>query len=317
MHKCAWVWTKSADEMDWLQRWLFVTCDVISFHLDQDSAPTRFLAVHRCTITDSGSVEFAIEWNEQNDDEVGATKEGHINDEETEDNRRLIEVRCCDRQECSEFLDSLHRVEVIPAEKVDASVQTDLSWKDIVALLHQKDETIANLKLAHEQELLNVKERLTSENRKTVAALEARCSRLLDSEVRREETLRTLREEMLGAMRRIQELESEAAQIDLLQQLLTLRQEHASWLHHHLCAEQIARFGLALKRAGQVCSKIRGCDQMSAEFSRAWPIVEHLVELPRRLIEEEQLLRRVVKKKHAHPKGIVGSVLLGAQQSNG
>ncbi len=288
MSKSAWVWTKGVDEIDWLQRWLFVTCDVIAFHLDQESPPTRFLAVHRCTVTDSGGVEFVIEWSSSSNSNNSVNFE-----EETE----AVEVRCCDRQECSEFLDALHRVEVIPVEKTDAMVQTDLSWSDVAAMLSAKDAEILELKATHCLEMQRLRDRMATEHQKALSALELRCSRLLEAEVRREETLRQLRGELLAAMRRIKELEAEASQVELLGHLIALRGDHLAWLQHHLCSEQIARFGLSLKRAGQVVSRIRGCEQMSAEFSRAWPVVEHLVELPRRYMQEEQLLRQIVKKK--------------------
>jgi hypothetical protein len=182
-------------------------------------------------------------------------------------------------------------------------------------MLDGKDKEIARLKAVHLVELQQQRDRLGAEHVKAVGALELRCSRLLEAEVRREEALRQLREELLVAMRRIRELEAEAAQIELLGQLLAMRAAHLAWLQHHLCAEQIARFGLSLKRAGQVVGRIRGCEQMSAEFSRAWPILEHLVELPRRYLEEEVLLRQIVKKKAKW--GLVGgSLTMGPSSSS-
>lgn len=308
-YKSAWVWTKGADEMDWLQRWLFVTCDVISFHLDQESQPTRFLAVHRCTITDSGSAEFVIEWNNalQGSPDQPMPEDPAGQDEDLQ----AVEVRCCDRQECAEFLDALHRVEVIPVETVEAVAQTDLTWADIAAMLAAKDAEILRLQQSHTSEMQRLRDKMTADHQKALAALELRCSRLLEAEVRREATLRELREELLATMRRIRALEADAAQIELLGHLVALRTEHLAWLQHHLCSEQIARFGLALKRAGQVVVRVRGCEQMSAEFSRAWPIVEHLVELPRRYMEEELVLRHILKRKH-HPsnsKGAMGGAI--------
>jgi hypothetical protein len=60
----------------------------------------------------------------------------------------------------------------------------------------------------------------------------------------------------------------------------------AAWVRHHLCAESIARFALALKRAAALVARIRGYEQFAAEFGAAWPIVERLVLLPRLLLED-------------------------------
>lgn len=61
-------------------------------------------------------------------------------------------------------------------------------------------------------------------------------------------------------------------------------------LVHHSGAESIARFGVALKRAGQILeqSKIPGSAPHAAECLAGWPIAKLLAELPRRLVEEDR-----------------------------
>lgn len=67
-----------------------------------------------------------------------------------------------------------------------------------------------------------------------------------------------------------------------------LKRRNREWLRHHLCAESIARFALALKRAGKILKSIKGCAPFADDFAASWKITEHLVELPRLLIEEDQ-----------------------------
>jgi predicted nucleic acid-binding Zn-ribbon protein len=65
-------------------------------------------------------------------------------------------------------------------------------------------------------------------------------------------------------------------------------------LCHHDAAESIARFGVALKRAGQILqqSKIRGSEPYADDCLVGWPIVAQLVALPRCLAEEDRAFAR-------------------------
>lgn len=66
------------------------------------------------------------------------------------------------------------------------------------------------------------------------------------------------------------------------------RQQSRRWLRHHRAAESIARFALALKRAGSILSAFKGCEEAAEECSAGWPIVEKLIELPRQMLEEDR-----------------------------
>lgn len=81
-----------------------------------------------------------------------------------------------------------------------------------------------------------------------------------------------------------------AYHIALLKLLLKRNQENRRWLTPRMLPENIARFGLALKRAGQIVSRIRGCEAFEVEFSQGWPIIRDLVELPRLLLLEDTAL---------------------------
>ncbi len=67
-----------------------------------------------------------------------------------------------------------------------------------------------------------------------------------------------------------------------------LKRRNREWLRHHLCAESIARFALALKRAGKILKSVKGAAGFAEDFAASWKITEHLIELPRLLIEEDQ-----------------------------
>lgn len=76
-----------------------------------------------------------------------------------------------------------------------------------------------------------------------------------------------------------------------------LKHRNRNWLHHHLCAESIARFALALKRAGRILRKVKGCAAFADEFEASWRIAEQLITLPRYLVEEDHvwvMLHRVI-----------------------
>eukprot|EP00672_Neobodo_designis_P008506 CAMPEP_0174854884 /NCGR_PEP_ID=MMETSP1114-20130205/31995_1 /TAXON_ID=312471 /ORGANISM="Neobodo designis, Strain CCAP 1951/1" /LENGTH=897 /DNA_ID=CAMNT_0016089593 /DNA_START=25 /DNA_END=2718 /DNA_ORIENTATION=- len=70
---------------------------------------------------------------------------------------------------------------------------------------------------------------------------------------------------------------------------VALRRRNRTLLHHD-GAESIARFGVALKRAGQILeqSKLPGAQPHAAECLAGWPVVKHLVALPRCLEEEDR-----------------------------
>lgn len=80
-----------------------------------------------------------------------------------------------------------------------------------------------------------------------------------------------------------------------LERFLSWRRDNLAWLRHQLCSEQIAKFALALKRAGQILQKIQGAEQFAAEFSHDWPIAGKLIELPAMVLEEDAMLVEVIK----------------------
>jgi hypothetical protein len=87
----------------------------------------------------------------------------------------------------------------------------------------------------------------------------------------------------------VRELVSAHAQL-LMAIFVAVRRRNRQWLNHHDAAESIARFGVALKRAGQILeqSKIRGAETYASECLAGWPIVKQLCALPRILSEEDR-----------------------------
>jgi hypothetical protein len=79
-----------------------------------------------------------------------------------------------------------------------------------------------------------------------------------------------------------------------LESFLNVRRDHLSWIRHHLCAVQIARFALSLKRASQILAHIPGSSQFAKEFGHDWPIASRLIELPAMIVEEDRMLEGIL-----------------------
>jgi hypothetical protein len=79
-----------------------------------------------------------------------------------------------------------------------------------------------------------------------------------------------------------------------LESFLNVRRDHLLWIRHHLCAVQIARFALSLKRASQILTHIPGSSQFAKEFGHDWPIASRLIELPAMIAEEDRMLEGIL-----------------------
>ena len=172
----------------------------------------------------------------------------------------------------------------------------DSVMRESVAALQVAKQQHAALAQDKQRSLAELRKRLQSEHDAQTSALKdiARSAHeftmcqneLNDLRVQ----VRKISSELIEERRIRQQLELSAKAFS---EFLLFRHTNLSWLRHHLCSEEIARFALSLKRAGQLLAKVPGAEQFATEFSKRWIIVEKLVGLPTRIAEEDQLLARL------------------------
>lgn len=164
-------------------------------------------------------------------------------------------------------------------------------------LLREAEDGALLLREKFASSLAEAKRRLDEKSSEVQQLLAASRQAELDSAAAGKER-DLLRQQLADAIQRLKKRPAPslngAGAIAGLDSFLNVRRDHLSWIRHHLCAVQIARFALSLKRASQILAHVPGSSQFAKEFSHDWPIASRLIELPAMIAEEDRMLETIL-----------------------